>query len=93
MATLIHYKDKEGHDKIVEAKDIFSEIMMNVIGIKDQYEAWELMYQNQVDDYKTPEGERVTALKVEWLTKLPKILCMQFNRVQYEGGNAVKINQ
>ncbi len=27
---------------------------MNVIGIKDLYEAWENMYQNQVDDYFTP---------------------------------------
>lgn len=27
---------------------------MNVIGIKDLYEAWENMYQNNVDDYITP---------------------------------------
>ena len=29
--------------------------MMNVIGIKDMYEAWEMMYQNVIEDYKTAE--------------------------------------
>lgn len=50
------------------------------------------MYQNQVEDYKTSEGEKVLALKVDWLSKLPRVLCMQFNRVRIENGNAVKVN-
>jgi len=51
------------------------------------------MYQNTLDEYKPSDGgDKTTALKVDWISKLPKVFCMQFNRVKYEQGNAVKVN-
>jgi hypothetical protein len=50
--------------------------MLNVIGIKDLYEAWENMYHNIINDYKTPEGEKTNAIKIDWISKLPNIICM-----------------
>lgn len=31
------------------------------------------------------------ANKVEWITKLPKVLCIQLNRLKYEGGQVTKV--
>lgn len=64
--------------------------MLSALGTKDMYEAWENMYQDFIEGYKTPEGETTQALKVEWITKLPKIFCMQVNRLKFEDGNPVK---
>lgn len=41
----ISFLDKEsGQNKQIVTEEPFEEIMMNVIGIKDMYEAWENMY-------------------------------------------------
>ena len=50
--------------------------MMSVIGIKDLYEAWEKMYQNTIDGYSTSQGDKVQAVKVDWIEQLPKVLFM-----------------
>ena len=31
------------------------------------------------------------AIKVDWISRLPKILFMQLNRLKYETGNAIKV--
>lgn len=65
--------------------------MLNVLGTKEMYEAWENMYHNTIEDYQTNEGDVSQAIKVDWITKLPKVFCMQLNRLKYEEGNPVKI--
>lgn len=61
--------------------------MMNVLGTKELYEAWENMYHDYIEDYRTSEvriyncfkylqGEVAPAEKVDWIVKLPKIFCM-----------------
>jgi len=54
------------------------------LGTKDMYEAWENMYHDTIEDYKTTEGDVTPATKVDWITKLPKVFCMQLNRLKYE---------
>jgi hypothetical protein len=47
--------------------EIFNEVMLSVLKTKNMYEAWESLYQNKIDDYLTPENEKVQALKVDWI--------------------------
>lgn len=44
LCSLIHYRDKDGNEKCINKKETFAEILINVIGFKDIYEAWETMY-------------------------------------------------
>ena len=62
--------------------------MLNVIGIKDLYESWENNYHNILEDYKGQDGENRNAVKVDWVSKLPKIFSMQMNRIRFIDGNA-----
>jgi uncharacterized UBP type Zn finger protein len=55
------------------------------------YEAWENTCQNYIEGYQTPEGDKTNAMKVEWITRLPKVFSMQLNRLQFEDNNAVKV--
>jgi len=55
LTSLLDYKDKNNDAKVQEIKEVFSEIMLNVIGFNNLYEAWESMCYNYVEDYKTPE--------------------------------------
>ena len=73
-------------------QEVFAEILLNVIGIKDLYEAWENHYYNLLEDYKGNDGEKCKAQKVEWIQKLPRIINMQMNRIMFDKGNAEKIN-
>jgi len=65
--------------------------MLNVLNTKNMYEAWEDMFQNSIEDYQTPEGEKTQAIKVDWITRLPKVFSMQLNRLKFEDCNAVKV--
>lgn len=47
--------------------------MMNVIGTKDLYEAWENLYHDSIEDYKTPEGEVTKAEKTDWIVRVPEV--------------------
>lgn len=65
--------------------------MMSALRTKNMYEAWEEMYQNVIDGYQTPEGETTQAVKVDWITKLPKVFSLQLNRLEYVNNNAEKV--
>jgi hypothetical protein len=64
--------------------------MLNVLNTKNMYEAWENMYQDQIEDYQTPEGEKTPALKVDWISRLPQVFSIQLNRLKFEDNLAVK---
>jgi len=54
LDSFIRYKDENGVEKEVDKQvEPFAEILLNVIGIKDLYESWEMMYQNVIEDYET----------------------------------------
>ena len=65
-------------------RDSFVAVMLNVLNTKNMYEAWESMYQDQIEDYQTPEGEKTLALKVDWISRLPQVFSIQLNRLKYE---------
>jgi Ubiquitin carboxyl-terminal hydrolase len=90
LRSIIQYSDSQGVEQIQEVNETFIEVMLNVIGTKSMYEAWENLCQNVIDGYETPENEKTQAIKVEWIEKLPSVISMQMNRLKYEGGNAVK---
>jgi uncharacterized UBP type Zn finger protein len=72
-------------------QDSFVEVMLNVLNTKNMYEAWENMYQDQIEDYQTPEGEKTPALKVDWISRLPQVFSIQLNRLKFEDNLAVKV--
>lgn len=49
------------------------------------------MFHDIIEGYSTPENETAQAHKDEWVTKLPRVLSMQLNRLRFEEGNAVKV--
>ena len=55
MQTFLSYKDKNSEEKFTEVRDVFAEVIMNVLGTKDLYEAWEKSYQASIEDYRTTE--------------------------------------
>jgi uncharacterized UBP type Zn finger protein len=65
--------------------------MLSVLNTKNMYESWENMYQDHIEDYQTPEGEKAPAHKVDWITRLPQVFSMQLNRLKFEDNNAVKV--
>lgn len=73
LNSTISYLDKSGQQQIQEVKETFAEVMMNVIGTKDLYEAWENLYHDSVDDYKTSEGETTRAEKTDWIVRVPEV--------------------
>ena len=44
LETFIEFTDKSGKDQTIKIKEAFAEVLLNVIGIKDLYEAWENHY-------------------------------------------------
>ena len=90
LKSIVSFKEN-GDTKLLEIQETFAEVMMNVIGTKDLYEAWENMYHDSIDGYKTSEGEVTKAEKSDWIVKLPQILYIQLNRLKFEKGEALKI--
>ena len=76
----------------VATQEVFAEILVNVVGISDLYEAWENMYENVIEDYLTPEQQVTKAKKVDWIKALPRVLFLQLNRLQIVDGLPVKVN-
>jgi hypothetical protein len=55
LQSYIHYKNKNGEEKFQEVRESFADVLLNALSTKDLYEAWENMYQDLIDGYKTPE--------------------------------------
>ena len=57
------------------------------------YEAWETTYTHLIEDYqRAVDGGVCEAVKVDWISKLPKIFSFQLNRIKFIDGNAEKVN-
>ena len=90
LKSILQYQSPLGETKYIEVGDIFVEVMMSAHKTKNMYEAWENLYQNQIEGYQTPEGDTATATKVDWITKLPSVFSLQINRLTYVNNNAEK---
>lgn len=51
LKSILQYQTSQGEFKEVEGSDIFVEVMINALKTKNMYEAWEDMYQNQIEGY------------------------------------------
>jgi DNA-binding GntR family transcriptional regulator len=59
--------------------------MVGVIGYKEIYEAWENEYKSTIDDFKEEGAANATqAVSTNWLEQIPKVLCLQLNRLDYD---------
>lgn len=63
--------------------ETFNDVMLSVIGTRNMYEAWENMSYAIIEGYNTPENETAQAHKDEWITKFPRVLSMQLNRLRF----------
>lgn len=73
LKSILQYRTSTGEQKNVVVEDMFIEVMVSALKTKNMYEAWEDMYQNQIEGYQSPEGEITNATKVDWITKLPSV--------------------
>lgn len=71
--------------------------MVQVIGFKDLYSAWEDQIYSTINDLKIDDDTsrdgaavQVEAIQTEYLELAPKILCLQLNRLQYKDAEAIK---
>ena len=64
--------------------DSFAAILVRVVDFKEIYQAWEKQYKSDIDDFKESEHSKpVAAKQTEWIEQVPKVLCMQMNRLNY----------
>lgn len=85
IRQIMKFKGSDGVEKVKENLiDSFAAIMVRVIGYKELYEAWENQYTSQIDDFKESDQISSTqAVQTEWLELVPKVLCLQLNRLDY----------
>ena len=99
IRQIISYTGDDGQQKQKEKViDSFAAILVRVVGFKDVYEAWETQYKSAIDDFNEHDGcqidssKKVTtqAKQTEWLEQVPKVLCLQLNRLDYKNNELVK---
>lgn len=89
IRNFITYDGPDGkqvcREKITES---FAAIMVQVIGFKDLYSAWEDQIYSTINDLKIDDdasrdgaAQKVEAIQTEYLELAPKILCLQLNRL------------
>ena len=78
--------------------DNFAVFQIHLEGYNDLHEAWENSFQQVMDGVKddirleTQQSEHLyQATRTSWFDQLPKVMCLQMNRLKYEQGNPVKL--
>ena len=86
IREIMQYQGADGNQKIKEKLvDSFATIMVGVIGYKEIYEAWENEYKSTIDDFREEGSQASTqATQTNWLEQIPKVLCLQLNRLSYD---------
>lgn len=103
IKQIITYTGTDGQEKTKESiNDFFAAILIRVIGFKEIYEAWEEQYQSALEGYNANESlyistqqsqnkhEQSEAFQREWLIQVPKVLCLQLNRIEYKDQELIK---
>jgi len=75
--------EKDGKIVELEAEVPFGQIMINAME-KDIYEGWDTNYFNEIEGFLTPAGHTTKAEQEYWITKLPSVLLLQFQRVEFD---------
>ena len=70
------------HEKETKA-DKFTNIVLNIQNESDFYKSWENAFYDEVQGYESDQGP-VTAQKSTLIDHLPKVLCFQLNRLEYD---------
>jgi ubiquitin carboxyl-terminal hydrolase 25/28 len=80
--VVIRASESDGEKIEVTAETAFGQINVNAME-NNIYEGWDINYYNDVEDFKTPKGATVKAEQEYWITKLPSVLFLQIQRVDY----------
>ena len=65
--------------------------MVRVVGFKELYEAWENQCRSDIENFKeSGDGEAAQVRQTDWLEKVPKVLCLQLNRLDYKDAEPFK---
>jgi len=96
LRQIITFQGADGLQKVKETViDSFAAILIRVVGFKEIYEAWEQQYQSFIDEYKENDvglnkDQTCQAKQKEWLEQVPKVLCLQTNRLEYKDNELFK---
>lgn len=106
LRRVISYTGSDGKNRSIEkVVDNFAAIMVNVIGFKDVFNAWEEQVETTIDDfkedlsitsqssvvaYRAAENQHVKAFQAEYFEQVPKVLCLQLNRLEFTGKEPIK---
>lgn len=84
------HKDGRKHSR-QKVLDSFAAVMVRVVGFKELYEAWENQCRSDIENFKeTSDGEAATVRQTDWIEKVPKVLCLQLNRLDYKDAEPFK---
>lgn len=65
--------------------------MVRVVGFKELYEAWENQCRSEIENFKeSSDGEAAQVRQTDWIEKVPKVLCLQLNRLDYKDAEPFK---
>ena len=73
--------------------DSFAAVMVRVVGFKELYEAWENQCRSTIENFKeSGENDESSAdvQQTDWLERVPKVLCLQLNRLDYKDAEPFK---
>jgi uncharacterized UBP type Zn finger protein len=65
--------------------------MVRVVGFKELYEAWENQCRSDIENFSSGDSnEAAHVSQTEWLDKVPKVLCLQLNRLDFKDAEPFK---
>lgn len=90
QVTTFTHPDGQKHSR-QRVLDSFAAVMVRVVGFKELYEAWENQCRSVVENFKeSGEGEASQLQQTDWLDEVPKVLCLQLNRLDYKDAEPFK---
>ena len=81
------------HQKEAE-EEKFLNIVLNIQNEKERdfFKAWENAFNDKVKGYESDHG-KVEAEKSTWIHHLPKVLCFQLNRIEFDRNSMQQIKK
>lgn len=83
QVELLTSTEEDGARVFQHQEAIFGQVMLNVDD-RDIYSAWDKVCFSKIEGYVTPQTYQTTAEQEVWLTRLPKVLLFQIQRVIYD---------
>eukprot|EP01022_Parablepharisma_sp_SALTPOND_P001351 TRINITY_DN106156_c1_g1_i1.p1 TRINITY_DN106156_c1_g1~~TRINITY_DN106156_c1_g1_i1.p1 ORF type:complete len:938 (-),score=127.57 TRINITY_DN106156_c1_g1_i1:56-2869(-) len=77
------FTESDGTQRELSAESAFGQILVSATE-SSIYDGWEANNFNEIEDYTTPKGYKTRAEQEYWITRLPSVLFMQFQRVIFD---------